>query len=239
MKFKWICPFCDQGAIITEDSCHEDLACFLKTIGESKIAACRVIECPNPNCGQFTFSVILHKDKYPETNVVPHDRVGDVIKKWNLIPSSKAKVFPSYIPTSIIEDYEEACLIKDLSPKASATLARRCLQGMIRDFWGVKKDRLIDEIEAIKDKVEPLIWEAIDSVRKVGNIGAHMEKDINLIIEVDPNEAGLLISLIENIMKDWYINRHEREDKLKEIVKLGEQKEAQKKEKRGLKKSQK
>ena len=228
MSFKWVCPFCDKAAIITEDSCHEGLACFLKTIGESKIAVCRVIECPNPNCNQFTFSVVLHKDKYPKTNVVARDRVGDVIKKWNLIPESKAKSFPGYIPKAITEDYEEACLIKDLSPKASATLSRRCLQGMIRDFWAVKKNRLIDEIEAIKDKVESLTWKAIDSVRKVGNIGAHMEKDINLIIEVDPNEADLLISLIETLINDWYINRHEREEKLKEIAELGKQKEAQK-----------
>ena len=34
------------------------------------------------------------------------------------------------------------------------------------------------------------------AVRKVGNIGAHMEKDINVIVDVDPDEAQHLIGLI-------------------------------------------
>ena len=45
------------------------------------------------------------------------------------------------------------------------------------------------EIDAIKDKVDPLTWKSIDATRKIGNIGAHMEKDINLIVDVDPKEA--------------------------------------------------
>jgi len=46
---------------------------------------------------------------------------------------------------------------------------------MIRDFFEIKKDRLIDEINAIREKTDSLTWDAIDSVRKIGNIGAHME----------------------------------------------------------------
>lgn len=92
---------------------------------------------------------------------------------------------------------------------------------MIRDFWGVKKQNLKQEIEAIKDQVDPLTWEAIDSVRKVGNIAAHMEKDINLIVEVEPDEAALLFGLVETLIRDWYIARHERQERLKAIVDLG------------------
>jgi hypothetical protein len=136
---------------------------------------------------------------------------------------------PEYIPVAIREDYEEACLIRSLSPKASATLSRRCLQGIIRDFWGVKKGRLVDEIQAIEEKTDPLTWSAIDSVRKIGNIGAHMEKDINLIVEVDEAEAGLLINLIEILIKDWYITRHEREKRLSSIVGVAEAKDTARK----------
>jgi hypothetical protein len=143
---------------------------------------------------------------------------GDVIQEWDLIPSSDAKVFPDYIPAPIRTDYSEACAIKKLSPKASATLARRCLQGMIRDFWGISKGRLIDEIEDIKDKVDPPTWQAIDAVRSIGNIGAHMEKDINIIVDVDPNEAAQLIQLSEILMKDWYVTRQERQERLKAVV---------------------
>jgi hypothetical protein len=143
---------------------------------------------------------------------------------WKLIPQAAVKVFPDYVPRPILSDYEEACLIRDLSSKASATLSRRCIQGIVRDFWGISKGRLIDEIEALKDKVDPMTWEAIDAVRKIGNIGAHMEKDINLIVDVEPQEAGLLIGLIENLINDWYVVREERKKRMQDIVAVAEAK---------------
>lgn len=156
---------------------------------------------------------------------------GSPINSWSLRPQSFAKPLPDYIPIAIKEDYEEACLIQTLSPKASATLARRCLQGMIRDFWKIKPQNLAKEIESIKDKVEPDTWEAIDVVRKVGNIGAHMEKDINQIVEVDENEAGLLIGLIEMLIEEWYVSRYERPQRLENIKQLGQDKDIQRKKK--------
>lgn len=77
--------------------------------------------------------------------------------------------------------------------------------------------------------MDPLTWKSIDAVRKVGNIGAHMEKDINLIIEVEPREAFLLIELIELLFEEWYIHRHEREKKLKAITDIAVKKDQQKK----------
>lgn len=155
---------------------------------------------------------------------------GTVIQEWQLLPESEAKVLPDYVPQPIKEDYYEACRIKDLSPKASATLSRRCLQGMIRDFWGISKRTLKEEIDAIEDKVSADTWESIEAVRKVGRIGAHMEKDINLIIDVEPNEAQLLISLIEQLIDDWYITREDRKKRTEALKKLVELKEGKRKE---------
>jgi hypothetical protein len=70
-----------------------------------------------------------------------------------------------------------------------------------------------------------MTWEAIDSVRKIGNIGADVEADINLIIDVDPDEADLLIGLIETLLADWYIARHNREQRMAKIKALSEEKE--------------
>jgi hypothetical protein len=55
-------------------------------------------------------------------------------------------------------------------------------------------------------------------VRKIGNIGAHMEKDIGLIVEVDPNEADLLLELIETLLREWYVQRHERKLRMEHLV---------------------
>jgi hypothetical protein len=184
--------------------------------------------CPNPKCKKYTLVASLFQATSKTTPNGPKLVSSDRLQEWALIPLSDAKVFPDYVPAVIRTDYSEACAIKKLSPKASATLARRCLQGMIRDYWGITKARLIDEIEAIKDKVDPLTWQAIDAVRHIGNIGAHMEKDINVIIDVDSDEAGQLIGLIELLVKDWYVTRHERQERLRGIAELANVKKAAK-----------
>ncbi len=183
--------------------------------GESGILT-EIISCPNDECREYEITASLHASHYQSGYRV---KTPDTQRlEWSLKPSSVAKQFPSYIPEAILADYQESCLIKALSPKASATLSRRCLQGIIRDFWGVKKGRLVDEINAIKDTVDPITWQAIDSVRSIGNIGAHMEKDINLIIDVEPAEALLLIGLIEILIADWYVAKYERQKHLESII---------------------
>jgi len=155
---------------------------------------------------------------YESTETAREERLLTKLETWNLIPNSKAKTFPTYIPQAILDDYRESCLIRDLSPKASATLARRCLQGILRDFWKVKAGRLVDEIEQIKDKVDTVTWSAIEAVRKIGNIGAHMEKEIDVIVDVDQDEAELLIGLVETLLREWYIAREERKRRMDAIV---------------------
>lgn len=120
-------------------------------------------------------------------------------------------------------------MISDLSPKASATLSRRCLQGMIRDFHKITRPTLNQEINELKGNIEQDLWEAIDAVRKVGNIGAHMEADINVIVDVDPEEAQILIGLIEQLFQDWYVARHKRGLSLASVKALAEVKDIAKK----------
>lgn len=227
MGFNWTCPHCGNKTTINEDKYTSEEHCL--TISniekDGKLLETTFIVCPNNECKKITLIAELY-----EYNYIPHVwQRGNFIKQWRLVPNSNAKVFPDYIPLPLRNDYEEAAKIIELSPKASATLSRRCLQGIIRDFWKISKSRLVDEINAIEEKVDPLTWKSIDAVRKVGNIGAHMEKDINLIIEVEPSEANLLLGLIEMLFEEWYIHRHEREQKLLGIVELAKSKEDAKK----------
>lgn len=226
MAFNWTCPYCDTKTTINSDNFRKDehKMTIDNAEGERKLRT-EWIVCPNDECRRITMTSILYNYFWENGQW----KTGDVIEHWRLLPGSYAKVFPDYIPKPLRVDYEEASAIIDKSPKAAATLARRCLQGIIRDFWGVKKGRLVDEINAIEDKVDPLTWQSIDAIRKVGNIGAHMEKDINLIIDVEPREAFLLIELIELLFEEWYIHRHEREKKLKAITDIAVKKDEQKK----------
>lgn len=76
----------------------------------------------------------------------------------------------------------------------------------------------------IKDKLASDTWEAIQTVRSVGDIGAHMEKDVNVIVDVESDEAYLLVQLIETLLEDWYVERHKRLERNARLQKLGEEK---------------
>jgi hypothetical protein len=195
-----------------------------------RIIGIQVIVCPNKECREFVLRAYLYGVEEKRVAGVVQTAAGKVIKDWQLVPVSNAKVFPDYVPKAVRDDYSEACVIQNGSPKASATLARRCLQGMIRDFWKIHKPRLVDEIDELKDKVEPSVWAAIDALRKLGNIGAHMEKDVNLIVDIDADEAGQLIRLIEFLVEQWYVRRHEQQVMLDQIIQTAQQKEQPKRE---------
>ena len=217
-----VCPFCGRDSVVNSgDVWNFTQMMFHDTARERQILTGQFIICPHSDCKRFSLTVSL-SDAYMH----PSRRLEAIGKPkvWRLVPSSDAKVFPDYIPKQLRDDYAEACLIRDLSPKASATLARRCLQGMIRDFWRVTPGRLVEEIEAIKDRVDPSTWTAIEGVRSIGNIGAHMEQDVNLVIDVEPEEAAKLIRLIEILFKEWYVYRHEREEHLKQIEDIAAEK---------------
>lgn len=148
-------------------------------------------------------------------------------KQYDIFPHVDCKRFPDYIPLQIRQDYEEGCAIIQGSPKAAATLFRRCLQGMIHDFWGIREKNLNAEISSLKDRVSPTQWKALDGIRKIGNIGAHMENDVNLIIDIEPLEADKLRKMIEILLKQWYVDRYEEEQLYIDIVQVAEDKEQQ------------
>lgn len=230
--FNWTCPFCGHKTTITEPNCAFDSKQIDTT--KSKFENCTLqwsaIACPNDDCKELYLNVSLHRYGLKNTPVGRQWAALEVFDDcdWELRPESRAKPQPDYMPQEIRSTYREACRIMNLSPKASATLSRRCLQGMIRDFWKVNnKPNLYQEIDAVKDQVAPDTWDAIDAVRKVGNIGAHMEKDTNVIVDVDPGEAEILIELIETLFVDWYVDREKRRLRNATIKAVAAQKDAE------------
>lgn len=199
-----------------KDTCHGPLAYEV-----------RMLACANAACKEVQVNFWLGSPR--KNNHGSVIGVTEPLEYAAIRPAYASRPQPSYIPLALREDYTEACKIKALSPKASATLARRCLQGMIRDFCGISKNRLIDEINELRKRVDdeqtpPGVTietvEAIDHVREVGNIGAHMEKDINLIIDVDEGEAQALIELVEMLFDEWYVARRKRQDRLEKVKEL-------------------
>ncbi len=238
-SFNWTCPYCNRDQAVTEeqfsresgyihnaDSVHEHIGYHVVSI-----------RCANDQCKklQLWFDLCKARKNQHGSYVAGHN----IIRHWPLLPESSAKPQPDYIPKPIVEDYTEACRICALSPKASATLSRRCLQGMIRDFCGISGASLFAEIDALREAVNQGdgirhvnqdTVEAIDHVRKIGKYGAHMEKDVNLVINVEPHEAQKLIELIELLFNEWYVQRENRKQGLAAIKRISEEKEVQRKE---------
>ncbi|MGV0085192.1 DUF4145 domain-containing protein [Rahnella aceris] len=225
----WVCPHCNHAAVIRENDKSVRELDLDANDGLKRYRTIGVV-CPNPKCKKAS----IFFEVAPMRGGLGQLWEGQPERYIRVLPlqvpeNSIAKEYPAYIPAPILQDYIEACAIIALSPKSSATLARRALQGMIRDFWEIKEDNLSRAIKAIEDKVTPDIWEAIDGVRKIGNIGAHMEKDINLIIDVNPEEATLLIEMIEMLLDDWYVARHEKQQRVLKMKELAEAKFSAKK----------
>jgi hypothetical protein len=211
----WTCAFCARHTTIAAERMSYDVHRFDNGSKHGKLSVRTLaVVCPNPDCKEVSLKAMM--GSWSSNSRGSTD--DEATHEWQLLPEANIQQIPDYVPSPIRQDYREAALIRKLSPKASATLARRCLQGMIRDFWGVSKNRLKDEIDAIRDKLDPTTADAIDAVRTLGNIGAHMEKDINAIADVDPGEAELLLQLIETLLKDWYVTRHTRAERMAKLI---------------------
>lgn len=220
--FNWQCPHCHQHQTVTEKKFankHVHAEVNNHKWGDVGVGL-MFIGCSNNDCKELSIIATIIEDIYAGQGVgwmAVSNKDPKLISR--IYPKAYSKPQPEHIPFALREDYMEACLICNDSPKASATLARRCLQGMIRDFCGIRKGRLVDEINALRKAIDegvaptgvtPDSVDAIDHVRGIGNIGAHMEKDINLIVPVEPSEAQILIELIESLFDEWYVAREKR-----------------------------
>lgn len=234
MPFNWTCPHCSVPQTVVADK--QDSNWRSISLGEQSegklVIKDEAVGCSNPECRKTTIHVKIAEGGYAN-QAYYFKKEGEIFFEQFVYPQGLAKPQPDFIPKPLVEDYYEACLIRDLSPKASATLTRRCLQGLIRDFAGIKKGTLAAEINALREAVasgdadrsiSQESVEAIDHVRGIGNIGAHMEKDIDLIVEVDPGEAQALIELTEMLFDEWYGARERRATRLKRVALIADEK---------------
>jgi hypothetical protein len=189
----------------------------------------KFVVCSNPKCRKYTLEVDVW-DTSVDANA--NRTLSKILEGWRLVPWGTSRSFPDSVPQGIRDDYVEACAIVDLSPKAAATLARRAVQGIVRGYRGIVKDTLNRELQELEKRVGTDItdetWRSIDVVRKIGNIVAHMEKDISVIVDVEPDEAQMLIELVETLIADTYIARRARQEHHTRLLALKQKKDVQK-----------
>lgn len=217
--------------------CHTSSILSVGETSDGKLALTGFhVSCANVLCRRTTVKIAIRTVKVENGSFKPDIDKNPIFDR-QIMPENSAKPQPKCVPLPLIEDYVEACRIRDLSPKASATLVRRCLQGMIRDFTGITEATLFKEIDklrtAVSDGTAPQgvtdeTVDAIDHVRSIGNIGAHMEHDINHIVDVEEGEAEALISLVEMLFAEWYVARESRKGRLAKIAAIAADKAAKK-----------
>lgn len=136
---------------------------------------------------------------------------GDSYLRFDTGDTSDEIVYPKYalryvepeVPPRVTKDYQEACGVLGISPKASAALSRRILQDVLREQFSIRGGSLATEIDdflKLKD-VPTYLAEAIDAVRHVGNFAAHPLKDQETgdIIDVEPGEAEWLLEVLDSL----------------------------------------
>ena len=117
-------------------------------------------------------------------------------------------IAPKEVPQHIADDFNESCLVVSYSPKASAALSRRCLQGVLADK-GYNDHNLVNAIKAAIDskQLPSSVSENLDAVRNIGNFAAHPLKNTGagLIQAVEPHEAEWNLDVLEELFDFFYV----------------------------------
>jgi Domain of unknown function (DUF4145) len=119
---------------------------------------------------------------------------------------------PPEVPQDVAGDYVEACNVLPISSKASAALARRCLQTMLH-AQGYKSKDLAKEIDLLLGETDPSkalpqkLRLVVDGIRNFGNFSAHPidDKTTLQIIDVEQHEAEWCLEIIEEFFEHFYV----------------------------------
>ena len=164
-----------------------------------KSVALRYSTCPG--CGALHYKLIGFSSG-GGTYFMLHESSGE----------GEIPVAPPEVPVPIARDYNEAQAVLDISPKASAALARRCLQHLLRER-GYQQHDLVKQVEAVLSEDDPTkavpdtLRVALDAVRNFGNFSAHplTDKTTLQIIDVEAGEAEWCLEILIECFECFYL----------------------------------
>lgn len=140
---------------------------------------------------------------------VMYGRVPTAGQEFMVFPrGAKRPPAPPEVPVEIANEYNEACLVFDDSPQASAALSRRCLQHLLSERGISNKENLSNAIDDVLATNPPShIAENLDAIRNIGLFAAHPKKSISSgeILPVEPHEAEWNLEVLEMLFDFYYI----------------------------------
>lgn len=205
------CSFCGSSFNLVESQYSTSRFCFgsamnlnnvtlSQLMGKSpkEIINLEMYKCPN--CGEISVQTSNYGSQYTTKHTL-------------IYPNSKAKHFPEYVPDHIREDYEEAYSIIELSPKAAAALCRRTMESMIDDVFNVNERTLAASISKLEENnlITNEVKTALQTLKDVGNEGAHFNENSKLLQDIEPEDAQILLKFIEYLENQWYTSKHNSE----------------------------
>jgi hypothetical protein len=184
-----------------------------------------ILICPHMECGKAeafvdagTFPAALRGKPEADRQNIGYDLPGTYFKARLLPPcGGKPELKTREVPDGIYRDYDEACRLLPVSTGASVTMARRCVQKMIRAKFKLKPGKLQNEINtlgALSPPVQQEVIDALDAVRKTGKFKALPDDEVKIIGDVSPEAAEQVISIIEILISDWFVAPSEHNDRL-------------------------
>jgi hypothetical protein len=127
-------------------------------------------------------------------------------------PNTFRKPTPPEVPQPIREDYEEACKVLPISPKASAALSRRCVQAVLSEQGYRQKDLAVQIGDLLSEEdtgkaIPSSLRQTVDAIRNFGNFSAHPITDQTTlqIIDVEDGEAEWCLDILEEMFDHYYV----------------------------------
>jgi len=132
----------------------------------------------------------------------------EIVRTTLLYPKSARRAVPTATPSDIAADFQEAWNVLPISPKASAALARRCLQNLIRQQEHIEKRTLLEELQHLlgQNKLPRYLADDLDAIRVVGNFAAHPVKNTNTgeIVPVAAYEAEWTLAILTELLEFYF-----------------------------------
>jgi hypothetical protein len=191
-----------------------------------------IFVCPHIACGKT--EVTVDAGYLPASNAGKENERrktrGDLANSFfsaRLLPleaGGKLEFKTAEVPETVFNDYDQACRLLKSSPCASATYARRCIQGMVRKKFKLKPGKFQNEIKTLASMngtIRQEVIDALESVRRIGKFRAMPDDDVKVLVDVSYDEARQTIEVIEALLFDWFLAPAEREKRagaLKAII---------------------
>ena len=153
--------------------------------------------CANEECGETV--IRLNRSDFRMAGDAPLLETLSVIV-WPRT-GGREPVDPT-VPRSMVEDYQEAAAILDLSPRMSAVLARSILADLLERYAGHTQFSLTDRIDAFnKQPAHPrTLRENLHHFREIADLGAHKKtSDHGQIIKIERAEADWTLDLVQRL----------------------------------------